>query len=356
MRNAFSVFFAVFFLLSLFVQPVQAGFGISPPYVRSSKPILPGAHYEQRIMLLRSSSENDLQAKVTINAPGLEEWISIDKGDTFDLPQGELQVPMVVNVDVPEDAEIGDYTGHITVRIVPKDDDRQPGVAIALGARIDIDLEVTNEQFIDFNIRKVDIHDLEVLKKPWSWKIFSWLLYKINVDIKLENTGNVETAPSKVELEVYDLADREIIATYVDKSIKKVDPQLTDTVTASFATDLEPGQYWGHVKIFKDNDIVHKDKMNFTVYPNGKLPGGTALGAMPWIMLSGYILIILTAVFLLVRIKVWKYLYLILYIIFWPLTFSWKKLRSLITALKVRFWKWVGRKASKYERLDQGRR
>ena len=74
----FRRFLSILIILSVFLQAtaVSAGFGISPPYVRSDK-LTPGTHYEQQITLLRSAADEDLEATVTINAPEISDWISI---------------------------------------------------------------------------------------------------------------------------------------------------------------------------------------------------------------------------------------------------------------------------------------
>jgi hypothetical protein len=65
----------------------HAGFGISPPYVKTDKPIFPGSQFEQKITLLRSSADDEMQAEITINAPEIESWINIRQGEVFDLPK-----------------------------------------------------------------------------------------------------------------------------------------------------------------------------------------------------------------------------------------------------------------------------
>lgn len=342
-------FFAIFGVLS-FSPAVEAGFGISPPYVKTNKPIFAGSQYEQRITLLRSSAEDDLEAKITINAPEIEPWISLDKGSVFDLPKGKLQVPMVVRVDIPEDAEIGSYKGHINIRISPKGGSQGAGVAIALGARVDIDLEVTDETFIDFTIRKTDIPDFEEFTKPWNWPIFSFFFYKMKVVTKIENGGNVGVAPFKVHVDVYDLTEKNLLASYSDNSIRKVEPFLTQDVEAEFRTDLKAGQYWGNIKIFKDKDtVIHKDKIIFTVREAGSTPGGIKMGWGPWLMLSGIVLSILIIIGIMIKYRSWR----MLMIIIWPFLFILKKLISLLRFINVKFWKWVHKKTAKYQDIDR---
>src|SRR3989339_2058268 len=112
---------------------------------------------------------------------------------------------MVVLIDVPSSAEIGNYQGYINIQVSPKGQGTGGGVAIALGARVDVDLNITKEAFLDFTIRKFDIPDIEMLSKPWSYPIFSRFFYKVKAEITVKNTGNVKVAPTKATLEVYDL-------------------------------------------------------------------------------------------------------------------------------------------------------
>jgi len=327
---------------------VYAGFGISPPYVKTNKPIFPGSQFEQKITLLRSSANDDMQAEITINAPEIASWIKIREGNVFDLPKDKLKIPMMVEINVPKDAEIGNYKGYINVRIVPKTKNSGGGVAIALGARIDVNLTVSNETFRDYEIRKVEIPAFEKLGKPWSWKIFSMFFYKIKVVMKIKNKGNVKVAPSRVHLDVYDISNKNLLASYEDKSIKKVKPFVTEDTTASFSTNLEPGQYWGKVKVYDSNDIIYKNEIAFTIHAHGKLKGGTKLGPWPYLMMAGLILLNLILILLLIKFKFWKYLFIALMFITWPLRYLWKIISGYLSKLKKKFFKWIYEKSAGY--------
>ncbi|MEA3398388.1 MAG: hypothetical protein U9R06_01450 [Patescibacteria group bacterium] len=344
----------IFLVVSGFLvwgTPTQAGFGISPPYIRSDK-IFPGSHYEQIVVLLRSSAEDDLVADITINAPEVEPWLSIDKGMSFDLPAGKLQVPMIVSVDVPGGTEVGNYIGSLNIRISPKNKQNRGGVAIALGARVEIDLTVTKEAYTDFLIRSIDVSNLEMLSKPWSWPIFSRFFYRLKVSMRVENTGNTKIAPSKVAVDVYDITEKKLLESGVDKRFKKVEPFQTSNVIASFPTKLGKGQYWAKIKIYKQNEVVRSDKVAFTVAPPGTYKH--KLGIWPWVMLAGIILLILIIIFVLIKIKIWRYIFKLLYILSWPLRYLWRKFRLLLHALKIKFWRWLHRKSAKYKDVDSG--
>lgn len=326
---------------------VQAGFGISPPYVKTAKPIFPGSHYEQKVTLLRSSAEEILSAEIRINAPEIKDWISIDRGTLFDLPKGEVQVPMVVIVDVPSDAEVGEYRGHINIRIVPKEGSQESGVAIALGARVDIDLSITDETFIDFFVRKVEAPSIEMLSKPWNWKMFSWLFYKVKVVMTIENTGNVEVAPTRVHVDIYDIGDKKLLESHDDKRIEKIPPFEIKDVVASFPTKLGVGQYWASISIYDEKEIVQRNKISFDIKPAGTL--NTELGKGPWLVVGGLVITAILLLLLLIRFRFWVYLFKILFIISWPFRIITKYITRLFGIIKKSFWKWMHKKSSEFQ-------
>jgi hypothetical protein len=343
------------FATGLFSLPfsAQAGFGISPPYVKTHKPIFPGAHYEQEIVLLRSSAEEAMIAEITVNTPEINGWVSIKNGNTVDLPVGKLQIPMIVMVDVPEDAQIGDYKGNINVRMSPKEAHDQGGVAIALSARIEIDLQVTNEAFLDFTVRNIDISDFEELGLPWKWKIFSWFLYRIKTPIKIENTGNSEVAPTKVYIDVYDITRKQKLESHEDLKIKPIPPFATETTVASFPTVLGAGQYWGRLKIYKENDIVYTNDVAFTIYEKGGMENSPELGILAWVLLFAYLSLILAILFVLYKIKIWRHLILIFLILTWPIRFIWQLIMRFLRKMNIKFWRWMHRKSSQYQQVEE---
>jgi len=340
---------AILFAITIFLAGAEyalAGFGISPPYVKSNQ-LVPGSHFEQQIMLLRSSAEEDLKAEITVNAPEIKDWISIDKGNSFVMPKGQLQVPMIVNVDAPKDAELGSYKGYINIRIVPANPEKG-GVAIALGARVDVDLALTNVTFADFAVRIVSIPDFEKLGKPWNWKywepIFNHLFYKVRVSMNIENKGNIETAPTKVHLDVYDIGEKQLLESGDDRKVEKIKAFSVQEVQASFPTKLPVGQYWGKVKIYKDNEIVNTYKLAFTIAEPGGLGGkAISLGVWPWIVMVGIILFGLIILGVLIRIKIWRYFFALLGLVFRPV---WRKIKEFGGNMNTKFWKWIHEKSS----------
>jgi hypothetical protein len=326
----------------------SAGFGISPPYLKNQQ-LAPGSKYVQNIMLLRSEAEEELKATVKINAPDIASWITIDKGTEFILPKGEYQVPMALTVNVPKDAELGSYKGNINIKISSAGGSAGSGVSIALGARLDVDLVVTNVVYSDFIVRMASIPDFEMLGWPWRWNIFSHFLHRARVVLNIENLGNVKTAPSKVTLDIFDITRNRLLESATDSRLKEIEPFATAETTAYFPTKLGVGQYWGRVKVYKSSTIINSYDIAFTIASPGELGGNNpSLGYYPWLLLAIYALLALLIAVSIIRFRLWRVSLKGLLLLLAPLGYILKKIGSLLRLGNINFWRWVAKKTSKY--------
>jgi len=347
-KTLFTILIVVLF--SSWAVPVRAGFGVSPPTIRNRQ-LTPGSTYEKEIRLLRSSANEDLQVDIKIDAPEIAAWITLEKGLKFMIPKGDLQVPMKVYFNIPKNAELGNYRGHINVKVTPAGGNKSGGVSIVLGARIDIDLALTNVSFSDFIIKNVSIPSFERLRAPWNFKIwkplFEKLFYRSVVLMNIENTGNIKTAPSKVVIEVYDISKKKLLETAVDKTIDEINSFSTESVKAYFPTKLLPGQYWSKIKVYKGSQIVNFYEIAFTVEDSGGLGAGARkLGVYPWLVMLGIIIIAILILLGLIKIKIWRYFIALIGIIIKP---SFKGISSFFGGANKRFWKWVASQADKHK-------
>jgi hypothetical protein len=339
------------FLLLFFgwAQAAQAGFGVSPPRVKNHQ-LTPGSTYPVKIMLLRSSAEEDLKAVVKVSAPEIESWIKIDKGEEFILPKGELQVPMTVTFEIPKNAELGNYTGNLNIKVLPGGE-KASGVSIALGARVDIDLALTNVSNANFLVRLVSVPDFEMLGSPWNWKIwskvFNPLFYHLRVVMNVENTGNVKTAPSKVGIEIYDINKNGLLEEREDKTLNKVKPFSVGEIVADFPTKLASGQYWAKIKVYKENEIVNFYEIAFSVEKPGVLGAGArSLGVWPWLTLAGLILSVVLIVVVLIKIRFWRFFFFLILLPTKPLG---KGAKNVVVSANRRFWQWVNKQAERHK-------
>ena len=263
----FAVLLPMVFLLA-FAPMAEAGFGITPPYVRNTS-LIRNSTYEQQILLVRGDPNVAQKAEVTIDAPEIQDWITIVEGSNISLPKGEQKVSMTVRVTVPEDAEFKNYTGAIRIRTVPEDGQVAEGaVSISLGARVDIDLSVIDKEILDFRVRKVGIGELNEGHK------FLWLFFpgKIRFEALLENIGNVDVAPSKVEIKMYERTGTVLLEeTKNIGKIEKVKPYATESVTANIPTRLPAGSYVARYKVFNGDDVKQEGELSVNVLPYGTL-------------------------------------------------------------------------------------
>lgn len=265
------VVFGLFMPVLLFstgITEVYAGFGITPPYVRNTS-LTRNSTYEQQILLVRSDTNVAQRAEISIDAPEIQDWIEVVEGENIRMPEGVQKVPMTVRISVPPDAEFKDYEGAIRIRTLPDDGQVTPGaVSISLGALVDIDLSVIDREIRDFRVRKISVSDLNEGSK------FAWLFFpgKIRFDMMIENTGNIDISPSRVEFRIFDRAGKVLLEeTENIGSIPTIPPYGTETVTAELPTRLPAGAYVARYRVYNDEDVKQEGDLSLNVLPAGSL-------------------------------------------------------------------------------------
>ena len=248
-QNLGKILLIVLGLSLLTTTAVWAAFGFSPGAVKNEH-LFPGSHFEQAITFSRDTPEGDLRMEVTIDAPEIKDWLSIDRGLSFIFPDGKQQIPMIVSVDVPKDAAYGKYKGFIRVKAIPTGERREGAVAVIVGGDVRIDLTVTEEEFSDFRVRTFDVTGIAGKS--------------VKVSVNLENLGNVPVAPSKVHLKVYDEYFN-LLYSGEASNLEKVAAFMVGTTLAEFPFPLEKGYYWGEVEIYKGEEVVQSGKKYFGV-------------------------------------------------------------------------------------------
>lgn len=259
---------AFFLLLILGADFAEAGFGITPPYVRNSS-LTRNMVYEQPILMVRGDPDVALKAEITIDAPEIQDWIEIVEGNSIPLPKGEQKIPMTVRVTVPKNADFKEYKGAIRIRTLPDTGEVTAGaVSISLGAQVDINLNVIDKKIKDFKVRKISLPELNEGKK------LAWLYFpgKINFGIYLENIGNVEISPSKVEFRIFDSTGNVLLEEAENKGkIKTVTPYAAEEVVAKIPTRLPAGNYMVRYKIFNEHEVKQEGEVSMSIRPYGTL-------------------------------------------------------------------------------------
>lgn len=250
------------------INTALAGFGITPPYV-SNTSLTRNSIYEQQILLVRGDPNTAQRAEITVDAPEIASWIEVIEGEVISLPRGEQKVPMTVRVTVPDNAEFKTYEGAIRIRTVPESGEvTQGAVNISLGALVDINLTVIDKKIEDFRLRRVSVEDLNEGKK------FLWLFFpgKIRFDMAIENIGNVDVAPSKVDLRIYDRSGK-VLLEETDNigRVKRIKPYATETVTANIPTRLPAGSYVARYRVYNGEEVKQEGDLSMSILPAGTL-------------------------------------------------------------------------------------
>ncbi len=268
----FSLFMLLLFVANTHV--VYAGFGISPPYLNNER-LTRGSNFQQQIVLVRSDPDTDLNVEITMNVPGAQDWIAVDKGLKFVMHKGETQVPITFTVKVPANAEYKDYHGSIRVR-TSYSGANQPagGVSIALGAQIDVNMKIVDKIY-DFDIRRVRLLDLE--EGITRWGLF--FPGKMRFLMTVHNTGNTDFGPTKVCFEIYDYTAENLLEkTCNTNRIEQIPPFATKEVVAELPTRLSTGSYIGKYTIYRNEEVAQQNQITVSIAAVGAVSGYEGYG------------------------------------------------------------------------------
>jgi len=268
-------------LILSWIGSCQAGLGISPSQW-IEKHALRGSHIEKIFTLSRAEPKEDLYFKAEIEGE-IKDWIKIDpvresdkiyfsngvdKGLEFTMPKGEQQFPIKVSIDVPKDVEYRGYQGSIRLKSEPKAPDT--GIGVVLHALIQIELTVSEEEFLDYEILQIAIPKQEEGES-------------LSVVLKIWNRGNVEARPTKLTADFWDKYKREQLESkeITDFSeVKAITPFSEGEIKLEIPIKFEPEQYWANIKVYQDEEILKAADIFFEIVKIGSLEKGILPGAL----------------------------------------------------------------------------
>ena len=145
-KKAVCLFVSIVYVLSTPVSiEAVSSFGITPPYVIGSD-LEPGSVHTQKIYIVRRDASNDLTAEISWNVPGADGWLSIDRGESFTIPEGMKRFPIIVEVRVPEVVSAGKYEGSLEVEVMSSDEVSSSGmISVGLRTRAIVRLSVLKD-------------------------------------------------------------------------------------------------------------------------------------------------------------------------------------------------------------------
>lgn len=243
---------ALLFAACLAPHHVRAGFGVSPPLIEEGN-LVRGISMERIVYLVQGAPERDIPVEVQVDSE-IKDWISFPQGMPVTIPAGVQQFPLVVRIEVPDDAEFGKYAGEIRLTAVPQRADQGGEVAIALGGLVTLDLTVGEGIVSEFSLKQVDILDIKEGDDP-------------RAKVEIANTGNVAAGPDLVSFELFNKFGEIRLAYAESREFEKVPAFTEGGAEVSFPMDIyvAPGEYWGHVKVYEGNEMIGELRTVFNV-------------------------------------------------------------------------------------------
>ena len=248
----------LFLLLIILISlDISIAIGISPPRIIAEN-LNRGSHFEKQIYLSGISPGQEIDIKIEGE---MGDWIGIDKGINFIFPEDIQSLPLTISIDVPSNAQNGDYTAALTIFANPqKDDSGLEGVKATVIAAVSVDItaKVTGEQVKDYKVLAIAIPNTEEN-------------IPLNIVLTIENNGNVVAGPSSLHIDIWDKLRESII---FSKDASKIPPvsQLTKgTSVVSIEHTLTKEQYWADIVVYEGNDVIYNDKIIFDVLEEDSL-------------------------------------------------------------------------------------
>ena len=254
-------------LMLLIAGSCQAGLGISPSQW-IEKHALRGSSIEKIFTLSRAEPKEDLYFKAEIEGE-IKDWIKIDKGLEFVMPKGKQQFPIRVSIDVPEDAEYKNYQGSIRLKSEPKAEATE-GIGVVLSALIQIDLTVSEEEFLDYEVLQIAIPKQEE-GKP------------LKVVLKIWNRGNVEAKPTKLTADFWDKYKWEQLESKEITDFSKIEAIASFSegeIKLELPIKFEPEQYWANIKVYQDEELLKVADIFFEIVKARSLEKEILSGAL----------------------------------------------------------------------------
>ncbi len=240
-------------LLVLFLGGnAEAGFGVSPPLIQEDK-LVPGITLERIVYLVQGTPERDLPVNLVVESQ-VKEWISFPQGTQITIPKGVQQYPLAVDITVPADADLGAYKGVIRLTTVPVKAEGAGEVAIAIGGIVNLDLTVGNNIIYELKSKLIKILDIKEGDDPM-------------VDVSLINNGNAPAAPDTATFELFNKFGEIRLAYAESKSFAKIPAFHEQVERLVFPVEIHiaPGEYWGHVKVYRERELLGELRTVFNV-------------------------------------------------------------------------------------------
>jgi uncharacterized protein YaiE (UPF0345 family) len=197
--------------------------------------------YAEETLTVSTSGDEDLTCVVEFTGD-LKDWLSIDKGDRFNLPANS-RVKMKAIVQPPPDAPNGEYEGAIYIKAAPTSTISEgTGLIVGAGVKVRVFAEVSGEEYVSLLVENLRASDTEVG-------------YPIVFGATLRNTGNVKFNPRFV-VGIKDAGGVKVLSGEYDETV--VLPTREEVMEFTISSKgLSVGSYTADVNVYGQGKLLH---------------------------------------------------------------------------------------------------
>lgn len=253
-----NVLAALFIGVALVVpQCLAAAFGVSPPLVENYF-LKRGANYVYVVNLSTNIVTEDVKiTPVIMGDPEVIEWVRIRESGNLVIPRGQKISPMLVEISIPQEAELGQYEGNISLSAssVAEKEAKPGSVSILLGGNVNLRFRVIDYDVTDYWIKSIEVNPIR-LGEP------------LELDLTLKNLGNTTIDSVETKITLLNVMTGEKVATLTgDRLSEPVYAQTMKTVSQSFPVPVlkEGERYRAEIEAYKKGKTVFTDWMSFKV-------------------------------------------------------------------------------------------
>ncbi len=236
---------------------LAAAFGVSPPWIENEN-LKPGSSFVYIINLSSNQLPNDMlvSSKVT-GDPEVAQWVKVRDSGNLVMAQGQTQIPMYVDLNVPSNATLGKYSGTISLSLNPRNA-TEKAIAVLLGANISVKLDVINHDVTDYWVQSITADPVRE-DQP------------LRLNVRVKNDGNTDITSVPVKVVVMDSNNRTMVAEgTADKLKAPVLPHTLNEVAMDVPVPhLAAGNYWVKASALKGTKAIYENRLYVAIEPLG---------------------------------------------------------------------------------------
>lgn len=257
-RYGVTMVIAILLMMVVMVcQPVSAaGIAVGPSSLTIDN-ALRGGSFERSLTIFNPSDEGfDAILKIEGSAKDWIKFTAVDGSEEIWRPHipEKGQVPILMQVVVPDDAANGRYMAEIIVETAPGEE-TLGSVGTILQARSTVKITVTDVERISGEVMSIVVRDTEVD-------------IPLGIEVGFKNTGNVVVTP-----EIAAVVSRDgVVIDTVTEAKAPVSPSVTERIVVHWPNEgLVAGTYQASITVSLRGAVLADEGRTFEILPLGSL-------------------------------------------------------------------------------------